>query len=70
MCTDAGVMFAWPFSRVHIHLLPEPLAWTTGSRPETGIVDPLLAVTAAVLAVLAIDPAAGPAAWSYALHYV
>lgn len=35
MLTDSGVMLFWPFWKQHIHLLPEPLAFTTGSDPES-----------------------------------
>lgn len=34
MLTDSGCMLAFPFSKQHYHLLPEPLAFTTGTKPE------------------------------------
>ena len=42
MLTDSGCMLAFPLSRQRYHLLPEPLAFTTGTSPELLIVDPLL----------------------------
>jgi membrane-bound metal-dependent hydrolase YbcI (DUF457 family) len=36
--TDEGVPLFAPFSRAHIHLLPEPLAFTAGTKPETLVV--------------------------------
>ena len=57
MLTDEGVPLAWPLSRRHVRLLPEPLAFTTGTRPERWLVAPLLLVTLAWLAFLA---AGGP----------
>ena len=42
LCTDSGCMLAYPFSEHRFHLLPEPLAFTTGTRPELFVVDPLL----------------------------
>lgn len=44
--TDSGVMWLWPFSLRRYHL-PEPFAFTTGTRPERWIVAPgLVLVTA------------------------
>ena len=40
-CTDSGVMWAYPFSQ-HRFRLPEPAAFTTGTRPELWLIDPLL----------------------------
>jgi membrane-bound metal-dependent hydrolase YbcI (DUF457 family) len=57
MLTDEGVPLAWPLSRMHIRLLPEPFAFTTGTRPERWLVAPLLLVT---LAWLAFVTAGGP----------
>ena len=34
MLTNEGIPIAWPLSRRHVRLLPEPLAFTTGTRPE------------------------------------
>jgi membrane-bound metal-dependent hydrolase YbcI (DUF457 family) len=42
MLTDEGIPLAWPLSRRHVRLLPEPLAFTTGTRPERWVVAPLL----------------------------
>jgi membrane-bound metal-dependent hydrolase YbcI (DUF457 family) len=57
MLTDEGVPLAWPMSRAHVRLLPEPLAFTTGTRPERWLVAPLLL---AALAWLAFLTAGGP----------
>ena len=53
MLTDEGVPLAWPFSRKRLRLLPEPLAFTTGTRPERWLVAPLLLAALAWLAFLA-----------------
>ena len=66
MLTDSGCMLGFPLSKYRFHLLPEPLAFTTGTRPETLAVDPLLALSLAGLAVLAVDPGA----WAYVHHYI
>lgn len=44
MLTDEGVPLCWPVSRQHFRLLPEPLAFTTGTRPERWFIAPLLVV--------------------------
>jgi hypothetical protein len=44
MLTNEGIPIAWPLSRQHVRLLPEPLAFTTGTRPERWVVAPLLLV--------------------------
>jgi membrane-bound metal-dependent hydrolase YbcI (DUF457 family) len=62
-CTDSGVNWLWPW-RYRFHFLPEPLAWSTGTRPETLIVFPAILIAIAGLAVLAVDPALLPAALS------
>jgi membrane-bound metal-dependent hydrolase YbcI (DUF457 family) len=54
-CTDSGCMLAFPFSDRRFHLLPEPFAWTTGSKPETFIVTPLLFGALGLLAYHAIS---------------
>jgi membrane-bound metal-dependent hydrolase YbcI (DUF457 family) len=68
--TDRGIPVLLPLSRWVLHLLPEPLAWTTGTRPERQFVFPVLVVTAAVLAaglaVQAADPALMAAGWHFA----
>ena len=35
-----AIPIAWPWSRRHIRLLPEPLAFTTGTLPERWVVAP------------------------------
>jgi membrane-bound metal-dependent hydrolase YbcI (DUF457 family) len=57
MLTDSGCMLAYPASRQRFHLLPEPLAFTTGTRPELLFVDPLLIAALVVLGGWALDPA-------------
>jgi membrane-bound metal-dependent hydrolase YbcI (DUF457 family) len=68
LCTDSGVRILYPFSGRKFHLLPEPAAFTTGTGPETRIVDPLLSVALVILAAWVIDPAADRAAWAYLAH--
>ena len=63
MLTDSGCMLGFPLSRRRFHLLPEPMAFTTGTRPELLIVDPILSGTLVVLAALAADPAFVTAQW-------
>lgn len=63
MLTDSGCMLGFPVFRRRFHLLPEPLAFTTGTRPELLIVDPILAGSLLVLAALAADPALITAQW-------
>jgi membrane-bound metal-dependent hydrolase YbcI (DUF457 family) len=63
MLTDSGCMLAYPLSRFRFHLLPEPLAFTTGTRPELLIVDPLLTGAIVVLSGWAADPAFVAAQW-------
>jgi membrane-bound metal-dependent hydrolase YbcI (DUF457 family) len=58
MLTDSGCMLGYPVSKFRWHLLPEPLAFTTGTRPELLFVDPLLTVVLAALAIWVADPAA------------
>lgn len=43
MLTDEGCPLFYPLSRYHFRLLPEPLAFTTGTRPELWVLDPALA---------------------------
>jgi len=43
MLTDEGCPLFYPFSEQHYRLLPRPLAFTTGTRPELWVVDPALA---------------------------
>jgi membrane-bound metal-dependent hydrolase YbcI (DUF457 family) len=63
MLTDSGCMLGFPVSRQRFHLLPEPLAFTTGTRPELLIVDPILSAALLVLAAVAADPAFVTAQW-------
>ena len=63
MLTDSGCMLGYPASRFRWHLLPEPLAFTTGTRPELLFVDPLLTVVLVALAVRVADPAFVAAHW-------
>lgn len=42
MLTDAGCPLFFPFSEHHFRLLPKPLAFTTGTRPELWVLDPAL----------------------------
>ena len=66
-CTDSGVMWAYPASKYRFHFLPEPLAFSTGSRPETMFVAPLLLVALIVLGVWAADPSAVLYGWHHAV---
>ena len=61
--TDSGCMLGFPVFRHRFHLLPEPFAFTTGTRPELLIVDPILTGALLVLAALAADPAFVTAQW-------
>jgi membrane-bound metal-dependent hydrolase YbcI (DUF457 family) len=63
MLTDSGCMLTFPLSKQRYHLLPEPLAFTTGTRPELFLVDPLLTVALVVLAGWATDPSFVAAQW-------
>jgi membrane-bound metal-dependent hydrolase YbcI (DUF457 family) len=63
MLTDSGCMLAFPVFRHRFHLLPEPLAFTTGTLPEILIVDPILSGALLALAAWAADPAFVTAHW-------
>ena len=63
MLTDSGCMLAFPLSRHRFHLLPEPLAFTTGTSPEILLVDPVLTGALLVLGGWAIDPGFVTAHW-------
>lgn len=67
--TESGCMVAWPFSDHRFHLLPGRLAFTTGTRPETLGVDPLLMVTFAALVVAMLDPGLTLMAWAHLVQY-
>ena len=64
--TGSGVNWLWPWQR-RFHVLPRPLQFTTGTRPETLIVFPLLVLALAVLAVQAADPALLASGWHAAV---
>lgn len=68
--TESGCMWAWPLSSHRFHLLPGRLAFTTGTRPETLVVDPLLGLAFVVLAARGITVAVDPAAWASLSHFV
>jgi len=63
MLTDSGCMLGYPWSRYRFHLLPEPLAFTTGTLPELLIIDPILSAAVLALAVWIVDPAWLQAQW-------
>jgi membrane-bound metal-dependent hydrolase YbcI (DUF457 family) len=42
MLTDEGCPLLFPFSEHHSRLLPRPLAFTTGTKPELWVLDPAL----------------------------
>lgn len=42
MLTDEGCPLLYPLSRHHFRLLPGRLAFTTGTRPELWVIDPVL----------------------------
>jgi len=63
MLTDSGCMLGFPAWKHRFHLLPEPLAFTTGTRPELLIVDPILTGALVALGGWAIDPAFVTAQW-------
>ena len=63
MLTDSGCMLGFPAWKHRFHLLPEPLAFTTGTRPELLIVDPILTGALVALGGWAIDPALVTAQW-------
>lgn len=65
--TEHGCQVARPFSQHAFHLLPEALQFTTGTRPETLIVDPLLLLSLGLLALWAIDPSVVVLGWNHAL---
>jgi membrane-bound metal-dependent hydrolase YbcI (DUF457 family) len=63
MLTDSGCMLLYPFSKYRFHLLPEPFAFTTGTRPELLFVDPVLTGAIVILAGWVADPAFVAAHW-------
>ena len=68
MLTDSGCMLGYPASTVRYHLLPEPLAFTTGTRPELLFVDPLLTVALLALGIWVVDPAFITTHWPALAH--
>jgi membrane-bound metal-dependent hydrolase YbcI (DUF457 family) len=68
LATDSGVRLLYPFSGRKFHLLPEPLAFTTGTRPETRIVDPALYGVLALLVLWVADPGLGHGLYQHAVH--
>lgn len=70
LLTDSGVRLLYPFSNFRFHLLPEPFAFTTGTRPETRLVDPALYGVLAVLVVFAVSPGLGHGLYEHVLHWV
>jgi membrane-bound metal-dependent hydrolase YbcI (DUF457 family) len=48
--TDEGIPLLWPITLKHYRLWPEPLAFSTGTRPETLIVAPALLLASGWLA--------------------
>lgn len=63
MLTDEGVPLWWPLSRRHVRLLPEPLAFTTGTRPERWVVAPLLLLILVWALAAGLAGAALPGHW-------
>ena len=50
MLTDSGCPLLWPVLRYRFKLWPEPLAFTTGTRPERWLVAPALLLALGLLA--------------------
>jgi membrane-bound metal-dependent hydrolase YbcI (DUF457 family) len=69
MLTDSGCMLLFPLSKHRFHLLPEPFAFTTGTRPELLVVDPLLTAALLALAAWAVDPSLVAAQWHAAFTH-
>jgi membrane-bound metal-dependent hydrolase YbcI (DUF457 family) len=44
MLTDSGAPLLWPFADYRFKWWPEPFAFTTGTRPETAIIVPVLTI--------------------------
>jgi membrane-bound metal-dependent hydrolase YbcI (DUF457 family) len=55
MLTDEGCPLFFPFSDGHQRLLPRPLAFTTGTRPELWVLDPALLAGFGLLVYRAIE---------------
>jgi membrane-bound metal-dependent hydrolase YbcI (DUF457 family) len=67
--TDKGVPLLWPVSSYHFKLWPEPLAFSTGTRPELLIIDPLAVLAFIALASWAVMPGFDMAAWAHLAHF-
>lgn len=67
--TDRGIPLLWPVSSYKFRLWPEPFAFSTGTRPETWIIDPLAIVALTALAFWAIDPALMTSGWQHAVAF-
>lgn len=61
--THSGVMWCWPASGYRFHFLPGRAAFTTGTKPELRIVDPILLVSLVLLASWAVAPGTDIAAF-------
>lgn len=70
MLTDSGCMLGYPVFKHRFHLLPEPLAFTTGTRPETLVADPLFGLALTGLTSWVIAPGAVAAVWAHVLHAI
>jgi membrane-bound metal-dependent hydrolase YbcI (DUF457 family) len=64
MLTDSGCMLAFPLSKHRFHLLPGPLQFTTGTKPELFGVDPVLTGLLVALGSWAVAPGFVVAAWA------
>jgi membrane-bound metal-dependent hydrolase YbcI (DUF457 family) len=69
LLTDSGCMLGYPWSKHRFHLLPEPLAFTTGTLPELRIVDPLLGLSLAGLVAVMLNPGLSLMAWAHLIQY-
>lgn len=69
MLTDSGCMLGYPWSKYRFRLLPEPLAFTTGTRPELLIVDPALSGAIVILVLTLLDPGLTQTAWAHLIQY-
>lgn len=48
--TDEGIPVAWPLTKAHYKLLPEPLSFTTDTKPERWLLSPVLVLVLGFLA--------------------
>ena len=65
--TEGGEAWLRPLSRHKFHLLPKWLQFTTGTRPELLIVDPLLLLSLGLLASWAVAPGLDMMVWNHAV---